>query len=106
MDRYLHKPIDTNLLLKEVETLLSNGTSSKKILVIDENQSTVATMAAVLHAKGFEVVEANGTNLLEVARASMPDVIILNAALNEREQIMRTLRFEKGLESVMVIMYQ
>ena len=106
VDRYLHKPIDTDLLLREVESLLTKGNSSKKVLVIDENQSTVATMAAVLSAKGFEVVEAGGANLLEVARESMPDVIILNAALNEREQVMRTLRFEKGLESVVIIMYQ
>lgn len=106
VDRYLHKPIDTDLLLQEVETLLSNGSSTKKVLVIDENQSTVATMASVLSAKGFEVVEADEADLIEVARSSMPDVIILNAALNEREQIMRALRFEKGLESVLIIMYQ
>lgn len=106
VDRYLHKPIDTDLLLKEVNALLSNGTSSKKVLIIDENQSTVTTMATVLSAKGFEVVEASETNLIEAARASTPDVIILNARLNEREQLMRTLRFEKGLESVLVILYQ
>lgn len=106
VDRYLNKPIDTDLLLSEVETLLNNGTSSKKVLVIDENQSTMATMASVLSAKGFEVVEAGSANLLERARESMPDVIILNSALHEREQIMRALRFEKGLESVLIIMYQ
>lgn len=106
VDRYLNKPIDTDLLLSEVETLLNRGTSSKKVLVIDDSQSTAASMASVLSAKGFEVMEAAEDSLIEVARATMPDVIILHAALNEQKQLLQTLRFEKGLESVLIITYQ
>ena len=106
VDRYLQKPIDTDLLLREVEALLNGGISTKKVLVIDENQSTLATMSSVLVAKGFDVVEADGDNLLAKARSAQPDVIVLNEALHQREEVMRALRFEKGLESVLIIMYQ
>ena len=48
VDRYLTKPIDTASLFREVGTLLDQGKSKKKVMVVDEDASTIRTLADVL----------------------------------------------------------
>jgi CheY-like chemotaxis protein len=106
IDRYLTKPIDTELLFREVDTLVEQGKSRKKVMVVDEDASTVGTLAEVLKVRGYHVVESSGNDLMHQARTSKPDVIILNSVLSAKEEIMQTLRFEKGLENVLFLIYQ
>jgi DNA-binding response OmpR family regulator len=90
VDRYLTKPIDTSLLFSEVGYLLEQGKSKKKVMVVDEDSVTVNTLADVLEAKGYQVVESDGKELVEKAIATQPDIIILNS----------------GLENVLFLIYQ
>ncbi len=106
IDRYLTKPIDTEALFREVGSLLQQGKSHRKVMVVDEDASTVRTLAEVLQARGYHVVEANGVELMKKAVSEKPDIIILNAVLSEKQDIVRTLRFEKGLENVLFLVYQ
>ena len=106
VDRYLTKPIDTALLFREVDTLLAQGTSHKRVLVVDEDATTVKTLADVLTARGYQVTEANGAELLEKAVAVQPDIIILNTLLSQKHDAVQSLRFEKGLENVVFVVYQ
>jgi signal transduction histidine kinase/DNA-binding response OmpR family regulator len=106
VDRYLTKPIDTGLLFREVDTLLAQGTSHKRVLVVDEDATTVKTLADVLTARGYHVTEANGADLLEKALAVQPDIIILNTLLSQKHDAVQSLRFEKGLENVVFVVYQ
>jgi K+-sensing histidine kinase KdpD/CheY-like chemotaxis protein len=106
VDRYLTKPIDTELLFREIGTLLEQGKSKKKVMVVDEDASTVKTLAQVLHTRGYHVVEANGLELVEKAVSEKPDIIILNSLLSEKQEVVKTLRFEKGLENVLFLVYQ
>jgi DNA-binding response OmpR family regulator/anti-sigma regulatory factor (Ser/Thr protein kinase) len=106
VDRYLTKPIDTALLFKEVDTLLAQRTSHKRVLVVDEDQTTVKTLADVLTARGYQVTEANGADLVQKAVAVQPDIIILSTLLSERHAAVQSLRFEKGLENVVFVVYQ
>jgi signal transduction histidine kinase/DNA-binding response OmpR family regulator/ligand-binding sensor domain-containing protein len=106
VDRYLTKPIDTETLFTEVEALLNQGFSAKKVLVVDENASTVKTLSEVLSARGYQVVESDLDELMEKARDTLPDVIILNSVMEGREEIVKSLRFEKGLENVLFLLYQ
>ncbi|MEL7120118.1 MAG: response regulator [Bacteroidota bacterium] len=106
VDRYLNKPIDTDLLFKEVESLLSTGISTKKVMIVDESASTVKTISEVLTARGYQVMEADGDDMLEKAKSALPDVIILNSLMDGREEMVKTLRFEKGLENVLFLLYQ
>ena len=41
VDRYLTKPIDTDLLFREVGALIEQKKSHKRVLVVDEDASTV-----------------------------------------------------------------
>lgn len=48
---------------------------------------------------------ANGQEAIETAMRAKPDMIILNAVLPQQREIIKTLRFEKGLEHVFFPMF-
>ncbi len=107
VDRYLTKPVNTATLLKEVETLLAQGPSRRKVLVVDEDASTVRALSEVLRAKGYSVAGAhNGEELIEKATSTLPELIVVNSVFSEQRDIAQTLRFEKRLENVFILMYQ
>jgi signal transduction histidine kinase/DNA-binding response OmpR family regulator len=106
VDRYLTKPIDTAQLFTEVGTLLEQGKSKKKVMVVDEDINAIKSLADVLQTKGYHVVESDGKELVAKAIANQPDIIILNSVLSDKEAIVQSLRFEKGLENVLFLIYQ
>jgi len=106
VDRYLTKPIDTDLLFREVGTLLDQKTSHKRVLVVDEDTSTVKTLSDVLKARGYSVTEARGDELVEKAVSLQPDIILLNSVSSARSDAVQMLRFEKGMENVLFLVYQ
>jgi DNA-binding response OmpR family regulator len=106
VDRYLTKPIDTNQLFTEVGVLLEQGKSRKKVMIVDEDQAAVKTLTDVLQTKGYQVFESDWHVLAEKAVATQPDMIILNSVFSGRQEIVQTLRFEKGLENVLFLIYE
>lgn len=106
VDRYLTKPIDTESLFREVGTLLNQGKSRKKVMVVDEDASAVKTLTEVLTTGGYHVVESNGAEMVAKAVSSKPDIIILSSLLSSQQDAIRSLRFEKGLENVLFLIYQ
>jgi DNA-binding response OmpR family regulator len=106
VDRYLTKPIDTVQLFSEVGALLEQGKSKKKVMVVDEDTAAVRTLTEVLQTKGYSVVESDGKEVLEKAISNQPDIIILNSVQSDKQELMHALRFEKGLENVLFLMYQ
>jgi signal transduction histidine kinase/DNA-binding response OmpR family regulator len=105
VDRYLTKPIDTVSLFHEIDTLLDQGKSKKKVMVVDQDASTIRTLTDALETRGYQVVESNGVELVSQAVLSKPDIIILNSILSSDEAV-RALRFEKGMENVLFLIYQ
>jgi DNA-binding response OmpR family regulator len=105
VDRYLTKPIDTDLLFREVGTLLEQRKSHKRVLVVDEDVSTVKTLGDVLTARGYHVSNVRGDDLFETAKSLRPDIILLNSDGPNHETV-QMLRFEKGLENVLFLVYQ
>lgn len=104
-DRSLTKPINTELLLQEVESLLSQGVSHRKVLIVDENELAVKTLVEVLQTKGFTVVEAsNDTELVEKTLATQPDVVIANTHFWEKSSAVKSLNFQKGLENILLLL--
>ena len=106
IDRYLTKPIDTGLLFNEIGSLLEQGKSKKKVMIVDEDSGAVSTLTDVLKNKGYEVMESNENELHEKAVANLPDIIIISSVLSGKQDIVKTLRFEKGLENVLFVVYQ
>jgi signal transduction histidine kinase/DNA-binding response OmpR family regulator len=106
VDRYLTKPIDTEKLFHEVDELLEQGVSKKKVLVVDEDASAVKTLTDVLSARGYKVMETTSENLLVTASESMPDIIMLNSVYNGDKNFIKDLKVQKGMENVMFFVYE
>ncbi|MEH2348260.1 MAG: PAS domain S-box protein [Nostoc sp.] len=105
IDRYLTKPINTEKLLSEIGSLLYQGTSSKKVLVVDKNASALKTLSDVLQAQGYNVIEAsNPQECINKALSAKPDMIIIDSFFSQEADLVKTLRFEKELENVFFIM--
>lgn len=99
VDRYMNKPVDSRCLLKEIGALLTREGSSKKVLVWDENESTVKTLTEVLEARGYHVVGVgDGAECIRKAVTEKPDMVIADVLLAERHNLVKTLRFEEGME--------
>ena len=106
VDRYLTKPIDTEKLFHEVDELLEQGVSKKKVLVVDEDASAVKSLTDVLSARGYKVMETTSENLLATASESMPDIIMLNSVYNGDKNFIKDLKVQKGMENVMFFVYE
>jgi PAS domain S-box-containing protein len=106
VDRYLTKPIESGVILEEIERLLAQGVSHHKVMVVDEDTSTLKTLAEVLRAKGYEVTGASsGQEAVDKALHDRPDMIILSALPSQQRDAIKALRFEKGLEHVLFLMF-
>jgi signal transduction histidine kinase/CheY-like chemotaxis protein len=106
IDRYLTKPIDTDLLFKEVGSLIEQRKSHKRVLIVDEDETTLRSLSDVLSARGYTVQDVRSDELLQRAVALQPDIIMLNSTAQARAGAVQTLRFEKGLENVIFLVYQ
>ncbi len=105
IDRYLTKPIDSENLLNNIEVLISRGSSPKKVMVVDQDVSAIKTLTEVLQAKGYSVVEAlSGSECIRKALQEKPDMIIVDSVLSQQHDLVKTLRFEKGLENVLFLL--
>jgi PAS domain S-box-containing protein len=105
IDRYLTKPINTEQLLNEIGSLLSQVTSSKKVMVVDKNASTLKTISDVLQTQGYNVIEASDPQeCIHKALAAKPDMIIIDSIFSQEADLVKALRFEKELENVFFIM--
>jgi signal transduction histidine kinase/CheY-like chemotaxis protein len=104
VDRYFTKPYNTDNLIDEIGTLLSRGSSRKKVLVVDEDRSTLKTISDALESRGYTVVEASeGTECIKKALSEQPDMIIIDTICSEKANVVKTLRYEKGLENLIFI---
>ena len=106
VDRYLTKPIDTEKLFHEVDELLEQGVSHKRVLVVDEDTSTVKSLSDMLSARGYKVMEANPDSLMDMAFEVKPDIIMLKSIRNGDEKSLKELKLKAGMENVMFFVYQ
>ena len=105
VDRYLTKPINTEQLFHEVEELLEQGVSKKKVLVVDEDASAVKTLSNVLSTRGYKVMETDANSLMKKATEAMPDIIMINS-VNGDQKMIKDLKSQKGMENVMFFIYE
>lgn len=107
VDRYFTKPLDTKVLLREVGQLLEQGPSRKRVLVVDEDTATVEALANALKAQGYHVVAAyNSVEGIEKAITDKPNIVIVNSVLSKQNNLVQTLRAERGLENTFFMLFE
>ncbi len=105
VDRYFTKPVKQNHFLKEISELVSAKPANKKIMVVDESASKVKAFSQVLHTQGYNVIEATSLHsCIDQAEQELPAIIIVNAHFAKQHDLVKTLRFKKGLESLYFIL--
>ena len=99
VDRYLKKPLDRQGFLQEVGSLLSQGSSHKKVLVVDDDHSSLKVISELLTSQGYTVSQAsNERECVDQAMEIQPDIIAIDPEFLQEHEVVQALRFEKGLE--------
>ena len=78
-----------------------------RILVVDDEQDLVDLVAFNLQGAGFDVLTAHsGRDALEVARAHLPDLILLDLMLPDIQgtEVCRTLKADEATKGIPIIM--
>jgi signal transduction histidine kinase/DNA-binding response OmpR family regulator/HAMP domain-containing protein len=101
IDRYLAKPIDKNLLLRDIDTLLAQVTTSKRVLIVDRSPSSTQNLSDLLQSQGYLVACTRGDRAaMEQALAVKPDIVIVDSAATEEVALFQELRQQNHLEDV------
>jgi two-component system, OmpR family, response regulator len=85
---------------------VAQGTSSQRILVVDDEPSIVDAVATALRYEGYEVDEAaNGRDALAAATSGEPDLVVLDWMLPDIEgiEVGRRLR-ERGFKTAILFL--
>ncbi len=107
VDRYLPKPIDKDRLLAEVEALIAMGVSARKVLVVAADDDRRQALGEALIASGHAVRSVPSANAcLEQATHDRPDLVLADAALAERADLVRVLRADSRSSDLAVLLLQ
>jgi DNA-binding response OmpR family regulator len=78
----------------------------RKVLIADDDPQILAMISQRLRKRGYEVVEAeNGTRAVEQARATRPDVIVLDVLMPGMSgwEVARAVRHDAALKDTPII---
>ncbi len=105
-DRYLSKPIEMDVLLAEIDGLLRKKESTKRVLLVDEEDSTVESMRDVLLAKGYqaEIIEQSVADLRRI-QAALPELLVVSASPEESPRVVSSMQMARdGERALLVVM--
>jgi len=83
-------------------------TSSKRILIIEDNEASMHLMRAHLEKAGYQTLSVqNGSEGLRAARSEKPDLIILDLLLPDidGQKLCYMIKFDKNLEHIPVAIW-
>jgi signal transduction histidine kinase/DNA-binding response OmpR family regulator len=102
VDSYIHKPHQPDQLVHELEGLIGTERTRRRVLLVDESLS--GDVARQLVTRGYELVgTATCESLVDEARRTRPDLVIIDAAHPRGDQVLRDLRMHADLEHVVVL---
>ena len=106
VDRYFVKPLDGRRLVEEIHAWVGRGTIPRRVLVVDEDAATVGALVNGFEARGYQVTAAYSSEEA-VAKAvdGNPDLVVAGAVVSKKSDLLRTLRFEKGLERAHFVLF-
>lgn len=104
VDKYLTKPTEADVLAEEVNKLLRQGDSPKRVLVVNEQMPAASDIVRLLETKGYDVVgTCSADTFVQEAKRAHPDLIILEAGHPSKDDIVRAIHLEKDLQNIYVV---
>ncbi|MFC2101679.1 response regulator [Bacteroidota bacterium] len=89
-----------------MERAVLNENSDFKVLVVDDNDSNIATLKGLLNYEGYTILTAtNGAMAIELAESSLPDLILLDVKMPVMDgfEVCRRLKSSKETFQIPVI---
>jgi len=104
VDRYFRKSGNIGEIVRCVKGLLSVGSSPKRVLVVDEDQTTAESLSQLLKARGYHVTGVTTHDgWRDAAKKHRPDMLIVDALFPKREELIQAMRFDSVLNDTYVI---
>ena len=94
-DKYLTKGIDSQNLLKEVDQLISMGSSKRKVMIIDKDKSIFNLLTDVMREKGYTVMGISSkadADYIAKIKTEQPNIIIIDEFVAHEENIIKALK--------------
>lgn len=79
---------------------------SKKVLLVDDRNDNLLVLASELNSRGYVILQANNGRLaLEIARAEIPDIVLLDIAMPDMDgyQVCQQLKADPRTKDIPVI---
>ncbi len=104
---FLSKPVDRDVLLRELRRLTTQ-TGTRRLLLVDDNDVSRYILREILDQPWLEFVEANnGAVALAAVKQNPPDAVILDLLMPDVSgfEVLRQLRAEARTQSLPVLVY-
>jgi CheY-like chemotaxis protein len=104
---FLSKPLDREVLLRELRRLTVQ-TGTRRLLLVDDNEVSRYILRDLLNQPWLDIHEAsNGTEALLLLKESLPDALILDLLMPDVSgfEILRQLRSSPATEKLPVLIY-
>ncbi len=103
------KPVDRNRLLEVLQRISSRKSAGEaRVLVVDDEPSTVEWVSGALEANGLEVLKAyGGKEGIELATRHIPDAIVLDLMMPEVSgfQVIDKLKQQERTKDIPIIVF-
>jgi DNA-binding response OmpR family regulator len=77
--QFLHKPATTEQIFRAISRIFQTATTEAKVLIVDDDPATLASLKALLTPWGLEVVTlTKPENFWEVLTANSPNLVVLD----------------------------
>ncbi|MGB6725579.1 MAG: response regulator, partial [Terracidiphilus sp.] len=106
-DLFLRKPVEAELLVREVRRLTAK-TGTKRVLLVDDNEVARYILRDLLNHAWLDIREAaNGTEALAALNEKLPDAMILDLLMPDVSgfEIVRQLRGQPATRDLPVLIY-
>ncbi len=104
---FLPKPVEREILLRELRSLTAN-TGTKRILLVDDNEVSRYILRDLLDQPWLDIREAaSGSEALSSLNESLPDALILDLLMPDISgfEVLRQLRTQPATKSLPVLIY-
>lgn len=104
VDRYLTKPVHMDELIESIDSLLKQRETHKKLIVVDNDESSVSSLRDVLLARGYVIDEAaDQITSIEQARSDGPHTVIVTGQRSLSGNVVSSLQMVRNQEHVLLL---